>query len=240
MEEKKEELRTENNGNSKLTLIIIGIVLMLIGGCIGFFVGKGFTNEKENKKEEEKNVTNEYVKVTDLENVYINGEKIDVKLVRDESLNPLYLSINGKKILDFGVYENISYVYTTGDAIFFALGGDYGGPTELYYVSKNGDIIRNIKTSELNMNYIFELEPVNDHVHIHTVVFYDGSLFYIGEERKSVDVCDIESLRNNDISDDYVVEADYDIYYKNGNVEVKLVPGSEKTVKQFREKNCDN
>lgn len=239
MEEKKEELKTENNGNSKLTLIIIGIVLMLIGGCIGFFVGKGFTNEKENKKEEEKNTTNEYVEVTDLDNVYINGEKVDFELVRSNDF-PLYLNINGKRILDFEVYEQISYVYTTGDAIFFAFGGDYGGPTELYYVSKNGDIIRNIKTSELNMNYIFELKPVNDHVHIHTVVFYDGSLFYIGEERKTVDACDADSLKKEGISDDYIVEADYDIYYKNGKVEVKLVPGSEKTVKQFREKNCDN
>ncbi len=238
MEEEKKK-----NTNDYIVMII-GIALIVVGLCILFITGKNINKdpkpvdegnkqqeEQENNNEQKKeDIPNDFTDVTNsLDNVYINGEKVDIRIETDEE-NEYHkmLVVNDKIAVDFSFNDTIK-VYTIDDVIIVDLQYAMSWVFEhLYYINKSGDVIKDIgeKNGGIEL-WITDITPVNDYMKVMGYAFSDGP-------------CEMakDMQEEEGVSDDYIVQASYMVRYKNGNVEISVIPGSETTIKEFRETEC--
>ena len=255
MEEDKEINKEENNvvenenqkkNKTVLIICIIAVIVLLIGVALLLFKGSGDEGEKENEPPKDEKLTridgkdtkDRFTEITDiLDNVYYDGKKIDIGLGDGNGDLGIY-EVNGKKIFEHNGINDLGKVYIIDDLLVLLESGYYQGGGNLYFVNINGDILKIIGRSAEDTLGIFKLDNNTTYLSLIMSRATDGDCFGISVNGEVTDVCVCDDLDKYNVSDDYVLELGYNIYYKNGELEIEVIPNSEITVKEYNEKYC--
>ena len=118
--------------------------------------------------------------------------------------------------------------------------------TELYIFDKNGNILKKVYEFDENtkgmgiavaMANTFTFD--NNKILIKASRYTHGPSVIYGD--KTVEFCNNDNgLKENEISDDLIVEATYEIDYLSNNKlsDIKMVDGTSKTLKQAKKETC--
>ncbi len=284
--ELKNESNTELNNAPKKNntpLIICIVIIVILLGVICFLLLSGGskegnntntnTNENTNTntntntneidvdepEENPEDIAFEYEDVTNnLDNIYYNGEKQEVKLVNASSGPGKDLYINGIKVytdksetivgllhIDYFILTiGVSNSFTSGASIkVYNMLGEY--VVEFYVI--DGNNVTPTVTSLMNddgTKYQFNISDNKLKFSGHQNIEGDGRIYVktstTDNHTKLIPICNIEELNNYGIFENTAFSGDYELVYsKKSLFTVKPVEGTIKTFKDaWQEKNC--
>ena len=240
--------------NEKSKNIIIALLSIMIVGLAGLICYHTFIVNKKEEPKGEKTTTTENILVKKIEltedeqTVAINGGSISIHLTKENSNKESYLVINGKTTsfvsqpLSF-----ISDIYVMKDIIIIPIYSTDVRGNKLYIIDKNGNILK-----EVNNNLDGTANGMGIAAGENSITFNSNKIIIKGTRLshgpsliygdKYIDpLCNNDkTLKENDISDDLVVEATYEIEYLGNNKlsDIKMADGTGKTLKQAKTEYC--
>lgn len=251
---------------SIITITVVGIALIISGI---YLVDKNIVNifdkketktntEKENNNQDETyNQTIKFSEIdvenlknaTDKKEILLSGKKAvleRVVSVHEDGNYAIAYKLDDKK-LEYGPYYD-DIIYVINDILIFIGNEKSDEPVinpslNIVMLDKNGDVLKTITEFSLEEMHI---SPFDTHaLTINKNKIIVGGLRYshgydFTYNNTYYSLCDIDEQKTNNITSDYIMEADFELEYLGNNLfsNLKIIEDSIITLGQLQEKYC--
>lgn len=247
---------------SIIILIAVGITLIISGiyladkNIVNLF-DKNETTEKNTSTEENSNNDISKMKAQKINfdknneakiTVDNNNTLIAIKSLDDQGMQSA-LTINNHKIIEWNTMQSLEDIYVMNDIIIVIFKhGDYFLNTNLYMYDLSGNELQHIYDQLDNSTKGMTINDAKQN----PITFKDNKIIINGTrqsttgfgnypikfDNKDIDICNESDLKTNNITSDFIIEAQYELEYLGDNKfsDIKMIEGTSTTLEELQQK----
>lgn len=259
MEEKKQKSKNFWNNTKTIKgkalsiwLIVIILSFMLIIFGLGMYLGKKIAEPKKENNTDD-NITNEvvenpiFVNITNelLGNIEQTDSNIRAVII-DGLIGELYINDNQVFNNSTTSLVEVSLVYKIDNNYLVFANGTDNRTTHAYLYDSNGTTLQEIHSLDYNNMVFGDISYLKDQPGDSNIIEVIGTrltngsaLVYGNPNDNPLSLCDENEIAKANQTDDYIVEARYQLVYDENKIGINIIPGTELTLGAAKSQNCN-
>lgn len=240
----------EESGNFLyIVFILLGVALISVGA---FYLltdetveldGQTNVEEKkdDNKKDEIKEVSyslkNLKLSLDHERTIRLNNKNISF-LLKEENDN-LNLLLNDKVIVTESIVGSIT-AFALDNYLLVSSTSGSETTVRIFLFDSDGNKIKEYHNVANEVGMVYYDEFSDYEIEIYGTRLEQGNIINLSDGNTKVDVCDIDKLKELNVSNDLLVSAKFELkYYSNNTFEMKKIDGQDEKLIEYQQKVCN-